>query len=132
MLIELHRRIFTEHSTIGDLLIDGEFLCFTLEDPVRDIKIPGETAIPYGRYKVIITHSNRFKRLLPLLLNVPNFEGIRIHPGNTAADTEGCILVADTKGPDFVGCSRSAFNRLFPILQNSPDEIWIEITRKEV
>jgi hypothetical protein len=78
---------------------DG-YLCQTLEDPVREagVKIAGETAIPSGSYRVTITMSTKFGKLLPLLANVPNYSGIRIHPGNTTADTSGCILVATSRG----------------------------------
>ena len=113
MKIEIKRLIKTENSTIGELTIDGKFECYTLEDKERDVKIKGETAIPKGTYKVIINQSNRFKKLLPLLLSVPNFEGVRIHPGNTNHDTEGCILVGRTKSKDFIGQSRKAFESLF-------------------
>lgn len=109
----LKRNPSTEKSTTGVLFLDGDFFCFTLEDVVRQVKIKGETAIPFGTYNVIISHSVRFKRLLPLLCNVPGFDGIRIHPGNTDADTEGCILVGTTLMKDFVGNSRAAFDRLF-------------------
>lgn len=78
--------------TIGKLYIDGVYFCDTLEDVVRDVKIYGETAIPNGRYKVIMTMSNRFKIVMPLLLDVKNFEGIRIHSGNNKDHTNGCIL----------------------------------------
>lgn len=78
--------------TIGKLYIDGVYFCDTLEDPVRDEKIYGETAIPVGRYRVIMNMSNRFKKIMPLLLNVPKFEGIRIHSGTNKDHTNGCIL----------------------------------------
>jgi hypothetical protein len=113
MELRLARKTLTGRATIGELSIDGAFECYTLEDCVRPVKIKGVTAIPEGRYRVIITHSQRFKRLLPLLLNVPQFEGVRIHPGNAAGDTEGCVLVGRTKGKDFVGESRAAFEKLF-------------------
>lgn len=83
---------------IGELTIDGVHQCFTLEDKVREKKIFGKTAIPPGRYEVTVSFSNHFQKKLPLLMNVPNFEGVRIHSGNTAKDTEGCILVGMTKG----------------------------------
>ena len=121
MELTLKRFEVTKNSTIGKLLIDGNFECYTLEDIERDVKVKAETAIPKGKYKVIITPSNRFKRDLPLLLNVPNFEGIRIHAGNTNQDTEGCILVGQTKSKDFVGGSRKAFERLFAKMQKAKE-----------
>lgn len=119
MDIKIKRLHRTEHSTIGELSIDGVFECFTLEDKECEIKIKGETAIAKGTYNVIINRSNRFKKLLPLLLNVPNFEGIRIHSGNSNHDTEGCILVGRTRSQDFIGQSRKAFDRLFKKMQKA-------------
>jgi hypothetical protein len=109
--------------TIGSMYIDGKFECFTMEDVTRPLgeKIPGETAIPPGTYNVTITPSARFKRDLPLVENVPGFDGIRIHPGNTAADTEGCLLVGRTKGPNFVGESKVAFAILMPKIRDALD-----------
>jgi hypothetical protein len=117
MLITVKRLYKTDSSVIGELSIDGVFECFTLEDVEREVKIKSETAIPKGTYKVIINQSNRFKRLLPLLLNVPNFEGVRIHPGNTNHNTEGCILVGQTRKKDYIGQSRKAFDKLFKKMQ---------------
>lgn len=116
-------KTFTESK----LYIDNIFECFTIEDEDRLLEIGGKkvqnmTAIPRGVYEVIITYSNRFKRNLPLLLNVPNFTGVRIHTGNTSKDTEGCIIVGainDREDDDFVGSSRVAFNRLFPKIQKA-------------
>jgi len=117
MQITVKRLHKTDTSTIGELLIDGIFECYTLEDAERPVKIKAETAIPKGTYKVIINQSNRFKRLMPLLLNVPNFEGVRIHAGNTNHDTEGCILVGRTRSKDFIGQSRKAYDKLFKKMQ---------------
>jgi hypothetical protein len=117
MVITVKRLYKTENSTIGELLIDGIFECFTLEDKERPVKIKGETAIPKGTYKVIINQSNRFKRLLPLLIDVPNFEGVRIHSGNSNHDTEGCILVGQTRNKNYIGQSRKAFDKLFKKMQ---------------
>lgn len=130
MNLKLKRTEFTDKSTIGELSIDNQFFCYTLEDVVREEKIKNETAIPAGEYEVTVTYSPRFKRYLPLLIDVPNFSGVRIHPGNTDRDTEGCILVGTTKGEDFIGNSRAAFNKLYPIVvhatQNS-GKVFIEI-----
>lgn len=118
MNLTLKRIELGDNYTIGKLYVDNVFECYTLEDKVRLEKIKGETAIPTGTYKVIITKSNRFKKDLPLILNVMNFEGVRIHAGNTDKDTEGCILVGKTwsKG-NFIGGSRLAFDSLFPKIQ---------------
>ncbi len=129
MELQVKRTDFTDNSTIGELSVNGQFECYTLEDKVRPVKIAGKTAIPAGRYEVIIDFSQRFGRLLPLLLNVPDFEGVRIHPGNTAANTEGCILVGEEKSQDFVGQSRAAFDRLFAKLSAAAEKekIYLEI-----
>jgi hypothetical protein len=112
-------------TTIGQLFINGaqEFDCWTLEDVVRpegEPKVYGKTAIPKGRYEVVITMSNRFKQPMPLLKNVPGFEGIRIHPGNKAGDTDGCILVGRSRvNDDFIGESRLAYIALFQKLDRA-------------
>jgi hypothetical protein len=111
--LDLERQVFTARSTRGTLKINGVFECYTLEDTVRAEKIAGQTAIPAGTYDVIINKSKRFARLLPLLLKVPQFEGVRIHSGNDENDTEGCILVGQTFGANFVGRSDAAFKALF-------------------
>ena len=97
MNLFLQRIAQTPEYTIGRLYIDEKFFCHALEDAVREEKIAGKTAIPEGTYQVIVNRSPKFKRDLPLLLDVPNFEGIRIHRGNTAKDTSGCILVGENK-----------------------------------
>ena len=119
--MELRRKVFTSNSTIGELLLNGKLECFTLEDRIRPpgVKVPGQTAIPEGSYEVIVTLSQRFKRDLPLLLNVPNFRGVRIHTGNTELDTEGCILVGAAKQGDMILNSRIAFNKLFPKIETA-------------
>ena len=123
-LKRLHR---SAKSTIGELYLNGKFQCYTLEDVERPVKIYGATAIKKGTYKVKITFSNRFKRLLPELLEVPEFKGVRIHAGNSPEDTEGCILVGNTRGIDFVGESRKAFEKLFKKLPlDQPIELTIE------
>lgn len=133
MEMTLHRISCGPTCTIGQLYIDGYPACYTLEDVVRPdgVKVYGETAIPYGRYQVVITPSQRFKRDLPLLLNVPMFEGIRIHPGNTAEDTHGCILPGMQRDGDKVLHSKAAFDGIFAEIREALDEgheVWIEIT----
>jgi hypothetical protein len=130
MEMRVTRQVFTDESTIGELTIDGVHQCFTLEDKVRDEKIFGQTAIPAGRYEVTVSFSNHFKKKLPLLMNVPNFEGVRIHPGNTAKDTKGCILVGMTKGTNVVSNSRDAFDALFAkiLAAAEQEKVFIEIT----
>lgn len=115
MKIEVIRTDFSSTATIGSLLIDGEFFCYTLEDVVRETgaKVPGKTAIPYGVYEVIINMSSRFQKEMPLLLNVPGFAGIRIHPGNTDVDTDGCILVGNRKQTNRILNSKVTYNLLF-------------------
>jgi len=132
MQLQLVRKIFTDKSTIGELSVNGVFECFTLEDKVRPVKIKGETAIPAGTYEVAITFSNKFQRFLPLLMNVPKFDGIRIHTGNTPKDTLGCILVGQNKGVDSISNSRLAFAPLFEKLQAivRTEKIFIEITEQ--
>lgn len=106
MKLKLVRQFLGPEYTIGDLYVDGKPYCNTLEDPNRDenkngkfdngeVKISGNTCIPYGTYEIIVTMSPKFKRDLPRLVNVPSFEGVLIHRGNTAKDTEGCILVGE-------------------------------------
>lgn len=113
MLITLDRRWPKSLYTIGRLSIDGVYLCNTLEDPVTDknkngvfdgaeVKDPGSSAIPYGLYDVELTWSPKFKRKLPLLINVPHFDGIRIHRGTTAKDTHGCIIPGINEYPGVV------------------------------
>lgn len=121
MKLRLERTWCTDKCTIGTLFVDGGFECYSLEDVERKVKVFGETAIPLGAYNLVVMPSHRFKRDLPLLENVPGFEGIRIHPGNTAADTDGCILVGRTKGTNFVGESKAAFNQLFGKIKEALD-----------
>lgn len=97
----LKRTLLDPKVTLGELSDEnGKFLCYTMEDAARIKKIQNETCIPAGRYQVDYTWSGRFNRMLPLLLNVPLYTSIRIHSGNTPADTDGCILVGTEKYQD--------------------------------
>ena len=122
MLIAVRRTRRSGAATLGVLHVNG-WRCFTLEDQVRPpgVKVPGKTAIPAGRYRVLITESARFRKPLPLLLDVPHFSGIRIHAGNTEADTEGCILVGKRLAGGRVLDSRTAMAELQPRLQQALD-----------
>lgn len=150
MELFLKRETFTDKSTIGRLYIDNQFECFVLEDTDRGLdskmnldvlnhlKQFGVTAIPYGRYEITITKSERFSKLrgkdtfLPLLNNTPGYAGVRIHTGNRPEDTEGCLITGQVKGVDSVSQSTAAFNLLFPKIQgalNSGQKVFITISK---
>lgn len=97
MLIEVVREKYLDNSTMGKMFVDGVFFAFTLEDKVREIKVWGETAIPTGTYSVFVRYSNRFKKELVAIKDVPNFDGVLIHGGNTDKDTHGCILIGEMR-----------------------------------
>lgn len=132
MKLAVKRQTLTSKSTIGRLLVDGHEFCWTLEDVVRaGPKVYGQTAIPAGTYKVLLTVSPRFNRVLPLLVDVPGFEGVRIHPGNKPEDTDGCLLVGFGRQQDFITQSRDAFDALFKLLDSANkrgEPITIEIS----
>ena len=136
----LLKRIFRgDKYTIGHLYIDGNYYCDVLEDvdrelsndmseeEIKKIKVYGKTAIPTGRYKIEVTYSPKFKRYLPILLNVRGFSGIRIHSGNTAEDTLGCLLVGLNKEKGKVLNSRVTSDKLTALLRNCEEEIYITI-----
>lgn len=137
MKLTLKRIALRQTYTIGKLYIDGVYFCDTIEDKVVDVdksgkfegnekKVYGESAIPYGIYKVIVTLSPRFKRFLPELINVPNFDFIRIHAGNTAKDSHGCIIVGQNKEVGKVLNSRFYEQKLVGMLKGEKN-ITIEI-----
>ena len=142
MELELTRSVKTNKSTIGELTVNGVFECFILEDkdrglrkdmPISELivmKIKTRTAIPTGRYEIVVSFSDKFQKMLPLLLDVPAFAGIRIHPGNTDANTEGCLLPGKTESPDMIGSSRVAFTALFDKIKAALQREKIFITIK--
>ena len=135
MKIKLIRETYTKDSTIGKLYLNDVFFCYTLEDAVRDKKIKSVTAIDAGIYQVVIDFSNRFQQLMPLLLNVKNYAGVRIHWGNYSKDSDGCILVGTTKGVDFIGNSKKCYAVLLSKMKQAiqREKITIEIVdTKEV
>lgn len=141
MELRLERLWPKAEYTVGRLYIDGELFCNTLEDKVADMnrngeldgterKVPGKTAIPYGTYKIFYGWSPRFGRNLPRLLNVTAFDGILIHPGNTAEDSAGCILVGRNTEVGRLTQSRlysDELNKRIDIAQRRGEPITIEI-----
>ncbi len=134
MQLKLNRIFKTNTFTIGELYINEKYVTDTLEDRVRPEgeKVYGKTAIPEGKYEIELTHSPRFKKILPEILNVPNFSGIRIHTGNSSKDTEGCIIVGtwDGEKEDWVGSSKIAFDKLMSLLEeatNNKEKVTITV-----
>ena len=128
MLIQVYRYMSNEHGTLGILKVNGEFRCYTLEDPFRAVKVPGETRIPGGIYRLALRDeggmTRRYEAKYPYhvgmlwLQDVPGFEWVYIHVGNQVEDTEGCILVG--RAPNFyneyptVANSTAAYERIYP------------------
>lgn len=140
MKLILKRIALRKTYTIGKLYIDDVYFCDTIEDTVRDInkngkfdngekKVHSKTAIPYGTYEIKWTYSPRFKKYTPQLMNVPSFEGIRIHAGNTSSDTEGCLILGENKQVGKVLNSRATINKFYPIIKEacSKGKVTIEI-----
>lgn len=144
MKLKLVRTFKGSSYTVGKLYINDEYFCDTLEDVVRTLpktcpntpkgkdcecseKVKAKTAIPAGTYKVILSMSTRFKKVLPEILNVPHFRGIRIHSGNTHEDTEGCILVGTNNVTGKVTDSRNTFEKLMKELNKEKNNLSIEI-----
>ena len=140
MKLTLKRIALRSTYTIGRLYVDGNYFCDTLEDTVRDLnnngkfdngekKVYAKTAIPYGTYEIKWTYSPRFKKYTPQLMNVPSFEGIRIHSGNSSTDTEGCLLLGENKKVGMVLNSRATINKFYPLIKEacSNGKVTIEI-----
>lgn len=135
MTLRLIREPSRDGATFGSLYVDGVWECWMLEDqirerpgvPVEQWKVHSQTAIPEGRYEIIIAPSVRFKRDLPRLVKVSGFSGILMHPGNTIHDTEGCLLPGTGRTVNTVTGSKVAFERLFERLKATTDTIWIVI-----
>ena len=143
MKLTLRRTKFFEHTTIGRLYLDEHFLMYTLEDKDRSIcsdtpldeiarvKVQNETAIPYGTYEIRMTYSNRFKKLMPELIDVPGFTGIRIHPGNNRKDTAGCILPGLVNAGDKLVNSKLAYANVITVITEAlkRGKLFITITK---
>lgn len=134
MELTLDRKWCKDSYSIGKLYIDGQFFCNTCEDrdrglndtmtvdEIKKIKVYGETAIPKGTYTVTITYSNKYKKMMPLINNVKGYDGIRIHSGNTAKDSLGCILVGENKEVGKVLNSRATYDKLYARLKAASDK----------
>ena len=138
MQLRLKRKYLKADYTIGDLYLNDEWFCNTLEDTTRDLNkdginevmIFGKTSIPYGKYPIILNDSPKFRRTMPRLENVYGYSGVLIHSGNTKEDTAGCILVGENKIAGKVINSMVAFQKLFDKLSiawANKEEITIEI-----
>ena len=112
--------------TTGILHEKGNIICYTLEPQWRDLvhekKVMGRTAIPEGTYRIRMSPSKKFHRMMPYLMEVPNFTGVMIHPGNRVEDTEGCILVGERDKPNTLMYSRRTFERLYNTLFKQANE----------
>ena len=138
MELKVIRSVFSPTSSLGKMYIDGKFYAFTCEDTIRDLKSDGsgkvqnKTGIEYGRYEVALTFSNHFQKYLPLLMNVKWFQGIRIHGGNTAENSEGCILIGaegDMKSRIW-NCASKVANLVATLKTvEKKEKIWIEIVK---
>lgn len=141
MNLTLKRLNLTPNYTEGELYVNGVYFCKTLEDTNRDLnkngqfdnnekKVYGETCIPYGKYKVILSYSPKFKRELPEILEVPDFQGIRIHRGNKISDTLGCILCGEKVKNGYLSNSTPYEFKLVELLKQANlrnEESFIEI-----
>ena len=123
MKINVRRFLFEGNTCLGLMNVDGEFQCWTTEDMPRETKIKHETAIPTGTYRIELTDKNKWGRVMPHILNVPNFQGIYIHSGNDKDDTSGCLLVAENLvSPTHNSGSKIAFDKLMVKLRKAWDD----------
>lgn len=142
--LTLKRFAFKDKYTIGRLYINGLYFCDTLEDKdrglydwlsegyIKEIKVKHQTAIPYGIYKVLWSYSPKYRRMMPEVLNVKGFSGIRIHSGNTADDSSGCILLGFNKEVGKVLDSRKTCKKFYEIIEecyNKGASIQLEILK---
>jgi len=138
VIISVVRKPSKNGATIGDVYVDGVRDCFSLEDEIREIlgrpvtewKIPGKTAIPSGKYRVVLTKSQRFQKVLPEVLLVEGYLGVRIHAGNKAEDTEGCILVGEEAQENTITRSKEALLELMAAISQALDAgetVWLEV-----
>lgn len=144
MELKIIRKEFTDLYTTGELYINNEFFCYTMEDTdrhitnedsvskIKTIKVAKRTAIPYGEYRVILSFSKKLKRYLPLILDVPDFRGIRIHKGSNQDWSSGCVLVGMKKTigklKDIVEAEKLLIEKLDAV--NKTEAIYIKIIKE--
>lgn len=140
MNITVKRVAKKEAYTIGKLYIDGKYFCDTLEDrdrglaqsmplsEIKKIKVKHQTAIPTGTYQVAWNYSPKYRRMMPQILNVPGFEGVRIHSGNSQQDTSGCILLGKNSVVGKVLNSRVTINKFYPLIKEACKNNKVTIT----
>lgn len=129
MKVLVQRNVSDGNCTLSTVYIDTVFYCYGLEPPIREVagqpvaewKVDGNTAIPAGTYDLSIDFSPHFNRMMPHVLNVPGFSGVRIHPGNTVSDTEACLLLGEVESKDAILQSRAAFDGFFSRLNAAFD-----------
>lgn len=126
MRILVQRDTFTDKSTTGTVYLDGEQFCWSLELPNKD-GLPG-SCIPQGSYPVTAQMSPRFNRSMPHIHDIPNRSSILIHWGNSAEDTEGCILLGGTRDKDFIGNSRQIFDDFWALFMRALSGGSVELT----
>lgn len=133
----LERKEYTQDTTIGELSVNGFHLFYTLEDIVRSkgVKVKGKTAIPAGRYQVQNTWSPKYQRIMPLIMDVPMFQGIRIHGGNDEDDTEGCVLVGLFKQTNRIHTCKPALDVVYSLINAAEllhRKVWITVEDTKV
>ena len=130
------RSVTGENFTPGRMYLDNVFFCHVCEDEDRFLeggvteKVNDRTAIPRGRYRLTTSFSNRFQRVLPLVLDVPGFSGIRIHGGNRAEDSSGCLLVGKVRTSTGIAQCADTVQRVIDQIEDASElgiESWLEV-----
>jgi hypothetical protein len=134
-MFEIVRKVLSDNTSIGDVLCDDVWIAKSLEDKTREgPKVPKATAIPCGTYELTIDFSQRFKKLMPHILNVRDFSGVRVHKGNDSEDTEGCPLVGLRSGPDKIWDCQPAYDRFYNLLDTklkAGEKVFIKVSIAE-
>lgn len=131
MIATVYRKKYLEDRTLGEMFVNGAHFCYTLEDAVRlpGVKIKDKTAVPAGVYRLDVNKSPKFGRVMPLLLNVPNFDGVRVHGGNGPENTSGCLLIAYSlaAGDKIYGTAEADFTKICQNLLATGDKLYLNV-----